>query len=168
MSLCRILRPYYKLFKRSKSLSSLSSYRDRSFYKYFVDFQTRLRDNDCYGHVNYVVYGEWIDSTIDKFLIEQCSFDHSKSSLLDYVVYSHCEYYSPISYPSIISAGLFVKRIGKSSVDYQVGIFENNKSLKASAVGGFASVFVDRMNQRPHSIDEQLRKQLLSISNIIQ
>ena len=87
-----------------------------------------------------------------------------KSRLIGLVVRSYCDYYVPICYPSKISAGLVVKRIGNSSVDYCVGIFENCESNKASAVGGFTHVFVDRLTNRPHSIDEQMKKKLLSIS----
>ena len=117
-----------------------------------------MRDNDYYGHVNNVVYAEWIDTIIDRFLLENCSLDPLKSPLLSFVAYSYCEYFSPLSYPARISAGLFVKRIGNSSADFQVGIFENDKCLKASAVGGFAHVFVDRINQRSQKINDEMRK----------
>ena len=101
-------------------------------------------------------------------MIEKCSLEPLKSPVIGYVVSSYCEYYSPVSYPSNVLAGLFVKRIGNSSVDYQVGIFEPNSTFKASAVGGFTHVFVDRINNRPQAIDQQMKKQLLSISNIVQ
>ncbi len=61
--------------------------------------------------------------------------------------------------------GLFVSRIGNSSVDYTVGIFENKQSLKASSVGGFTHVFVDRINNRPRSLDDLFRNKLVEISN---
>ncbi|CAF1399492.1 unnamed protein product, partial [Rotaria magnacalcarata] len=32
---------YYPLFKRQKSSTTKSDFRDRSLYKYFVDFETR-------------------------------------------------------------------------------------------------------------------------------
>jgi acyl-CoA thioester hydrolase len=119
-----------------------------------------------YGHVNNVVYAEWIDSIVNNYLIEKCSFNPLKSSIIGFVVSSYCSYYSPISYPSKISIGLFVKRIGNSFVDYKVGIFEDNIIEKASAVGGFTHVFVDRINNRPKTIDELFKKKLLDISNL--
>ncbi|CAF5163713.1 unnamed protein product, partial [Rotaria magnacalcarata] len=70
---------YYPLFKRQKSSTTKSDFRDRSLYKYFVDFETRWRDNDIYGHVNNVVYGEWVDSIVNKYLIEKCSLEPLKS-----------------------------------------------------------------------------------------
>jgi acyl-CoA thioester hydrolase len=120
-----------------------------------------------YGHVNNAVYGEWIDSIVNHYLIKKCSLNPLKSPIIGFVVSSYCSYYSPISYPDQISIGLFVKRIGNSSVDYTVGIFENCESKKASAVGGFTHVFVDRINRRPQKIDDEMKKKLLSISNLI-
>ncbi len=120
-----------------------------------------------YGHVNNAVYGEWIDSIVNHYLIKKCSLNPLKSPIIGFVVSSYCSYYSPISYPDQISVGLFVKRIGNSSVDYTVGIFENCESEKASAVGGFTHVFVDRINRRPQKIDDEMKKKLLSISNLI-
>jgi acyl-CoA thioester hydrolase len=117
-----------------------------------------------YGHVNNVVYGEWIDSVVNQYLIERCSFEPVKACLVGFVVSSHCDYYSPISYPSIISAGLFVRRLGNSSVDYRVGIFANREEQTASAVGGFTHVFVNRTSGRPQTIPDDMRRILLSIS----
>jgi len=85
-----------------------------------------------YGYVNNVIYGEWIDSVVNQYLIEKCSFNSLKFLLIGIAVESYCFYYSPILYPSKISVGLFVKRIGNSSVDCTFGIFENNQSEKAS------------------------------------
>jgi acyl-CoA thioester hydrolase len=73
----------------------------------------RWRDNDVYGHVNNVVYGEWINSIVNQYLIEKCFLQPFSSPLIGFVVSSHCEYYSPISYPAILNAVLFIKRIGK-------------------------------------------------------
>ena len=109
---------------------------------------------------------EWIDSIVNKYLIEKCNLNPLKSPLIGFVVYSYCSYYNPISYPSTISAGLLVKRIGNSSVDYLVGIFDKEENLKASAVGGFTHVFVDRITSRPHSLNNEMKKELLSISNL--
>ena len=114
--------------------------------------------------MNNVVYGEWIDSIVNKYLIEECSLQPSSSSLIGFVVRSDCEFYSPISYPKKISVGLVVQRIGNSSVDYRVGIFaDEEKETKASAVGGFTHVFVNRQTQKSASIPSQMRWKLVRI-----
>jgi len=118
-----------------------------------------------YGHINNVVYGEWIDTIVNNYLIEKCSFNPLKSPSIGFVVSSYCYYYSPLSYPSIVDVGLFVSRIGNSSVDYKIGIFENKESLKASSVGGFTHVFVDRITNRPKALDDFFKTKLIEISN---
>ena len=118
-----------------------------------------------YGHVNNVVYGQWIDTIVNNYLIEKCLFNPLKSSSMGFVVSSYCNYYSPISYPSIVHLGLFVKRIGNSSVDYTVGIFHSKESLKASSVGGFTHVFVHRTTNRPQPLDKFFREKLIEISD---
>ena len=129
-----------------------------------VDY--RWCDNDMYGHVNNVVYGQWIDTIVNNYFIEKCSFNPLKSSTMGFVVSSYCNYYQSISYPSNVLLGLFVKSIGNSSVDYTVGIFHSQQSQKASAVGGFRHVFVDRTTNRPKSLEKSFRDRLIEISNI--
>lgn len=118
-----------------------------------------------YGHVNNVVYGQWIDSIVNNYLIEKCLFNPMKSSTVGFVVSSYCNYYNPICYPSIVQLGLFVKRIGNSSVDYTVGIFDTKESFKASSVGGFTHVFVDRISNRPKTLEKHFREKLIEISH---
>jgi len=117
-----------------------------------------------YGHVNNVVYYEWIDSIVNSYLIEKCSLNPLKSDSIGFVVSSYCHFYSPISYPNKVNLGLLVLKIGNSSVDYQIGIFDNDQSLKASSVGGFRHVFVDRNSSRPKKLDEHFRENLSKIS----
>jgi acyl-CoA thioester hydrolase len=118
--------------------------------------------------VNNVVYNEWIDTIVNKYLIEKCSLDPLKSNLVGFVVSSYCSYYSPLSYPSKIDAGLFVKKIGNSSVDSCVGIFKNSESKLACAVGGFTHVFVNKKTSRPDRIDDLMRKKsFINIKSMI-
>ena len=119
-----------------------------------------------YGHVNNVVYGQWIDTIVNNYLIEKCSFNPMKSSSIGFVVSSYCNYYKSISYPSNVSLGLFVKTIGNSSVDYTVGIFDSSESEKASSVGGFRHVFVDRITNRSKPLEKSFRDKLIEIIHI--
>ncbi len=151
----------FQIFKLGKLITKKSENKNYNLIK------IRWRDNDIYGHVNNVVYGEWIDSIVNHYLIEKCSFNPLKSSSIGLVVSSHCFYYSPISYPSKISVGLFIPRIGKSSVDYKVGIFQNSECDLASSVGGFTHVFVDRITNRPKTLENLFKIKLLEISNIL-
>ena len=47
----------------------------RGDYSHFLQIPTRWMDNDVYGHVNNVIYYSWIDTVVNRFLIDQGGFD---------------------------------------------------------------------------------------------
>jgi acyl-CoA thioester hydrolase len=53
-----------------------------------------------------------------------------------------------MGFPALIDLGLRVKKLGKSSVTYEIGVFERGVE-DVKAVGEFVHVFVDRESRRP-------------------
>ena len=45
----------------------------KSDYPFFYKLSTRWKDNDVYGHINNVVYYEYFDTAVNKWLIEKVS-----------------------------------------------------------------------------------------------
>jgi acyl-CoA thioester hydrolase len=80
----------------------------------------------------------------------QCRLDPPTSSLIGLVVHSHCDYLAPVGFPALIDLGLRVKKLGKSSVTYEIGVFERGVE-EVKAVGEFVHVFVDRESRRPRT-----------------
>ena len=134
----------------------------RASYRYFTDITTRWMDNDIYGHVNNVVYYSYFDSVANKYLIEEGGLDIKNSQVVGFVVASNCQYTSPIAYPQAIEAGLRVNRLGNSSVEYGIGIFQQGSSV-ASAMGTFTHVFVDRSTDKPVAIPASIRSALEAV-----
>ena len=134
----------------------------RASYRYFTDITTRWMDNDIYGHVNNVVYYSYFDSVANKYLIEEGGLDIKDSQVVGFVVASNCQYKSPIAYPQAIEAGLRVNRLGNSSVEYGIGIFQQDSSV-ASAMGTFTHVFVDRSTDKPVAIPASIRSALEAV-----
>ena len=64
------------------------------------------------------------------------------------MVHSHCDYFGSVAFPSVVDLGLRVSKLGKSSVAYEVGVFERGAD-DVRAVGGFTHVFVDRDKNKP-------------------
>ena len=64
------------------------------------------------------------------------------------MVHSQCDYFGSVAFPSVVDLGLRVSKLGKSSVTYEVGVFERGAD-DVRAVGGFTHVFVDRVKNRP-------------------
>jgi acyl-CoA thioester hydrolase len=69
-----------------------------------------------------------------------------------------------VAYPSVVDLGLRVLKLGKSSVLYEVGIFEQGQDT-VKAVGGFIHVFVEQDSRRPakEGMDPTIRDGLQQI-----
>ena len=134
----------------------------RSDYSYFKNITTRWADNDIYGHINNVVYYSYFDTVANQYLIEFADFNPVSAPVIGVIVHSNCNYIKAIAYPDKIEAGLTVKKLGRSSVTYGIGIFRQGESA-ACAYGEFVHVFVNRRNNLPMSIPTKIRESLQKI-----
>lgn len=105
-------------------------------------------DNDQYSHLNNSIYYFLFDSVVNTYLIKHCGLVPATSSLIGLVVHSHCDYFAPITFPAVAELALRVVKLGKSSVTYEIGVFEQGKD-EVCAVGEFVHVFVDSQSRRP-------------------
>ena len=92
-------------------------------------------------------------------MIENTGLNIQDSPIVGYVVHSSCNYLSGISYPGIIDVGIVVKKLGKTSVTYEIGIFKDEEN-KVSAYGEFVHVFVNRSEKKPVSIPDNILQSL--------
>jgi acyl-CoA thioester hydrolase len=133
----------------------------RTQYKYWLDIQTRWDDADVYNHVNNVKYYAYFDTVINHFLIYHAGLvlgNHHHNKPIGFCVSSSCEFFVPIEYPQIVQAGIFISKISKSSVKYEIGIFtKQQQQLNVTttlhdpcrAHGTFVHVFVDPITRKP-------------------
>lgn len=134
----------------------------RAAYRHFQTITTRWLDNDAYGHVNNTVYYTWFDTVVNTFLIQNHVLDIEKGASIGLVVETQCNYFSSVTYPDEIHAGLRVGKLGNSSVHYEVGIFRNHDNI-ACAQGHLVHVYVDRVKRRPAQVPADMRKLLQTI-----
>ena len=134
--------------------------RDR--YPHFLAIPTRWIDNDIYGHINNVVYYEFFDTAVNGYLIAQGALDIAKGEVIGLVVETHCNYFSPLSFPQNVEAGLRVAHLGTSSVRYEIGLFEKGDDT-AAAQGHFVHVYVDRDTRRPVALPTLLSEALVPL-----
>lgn len=87
------------------------------------------------------------DSIINTYLITHCAFSPQHSRTIGVVVHSSCDYFGSVAFPAILDLGLRVSKLGKSSVTYEVGVFEQGKE-EVKVVGGYAHVFVEREGRK--------------------
>jgi len=129
--------------------------RQRDFYRHFSSISTRWMDNDAYGHINNVVYYSYFDTVVNRYLIEAGVLDVVHSPVIGLVVETQCNYFTPLSFPQAVHAGLRVARLGSSSVRYEIGLFAADQD-SCAACGHFVHVYVDRANRRPASLPAPL------------
>ena len=120
----------------------------RDGYPHFETISTRWMDNDVYGHVNNVVYYSFFDTAVNRYLIERGALDPAAGEVIGLVVETQCNYFSPLSFPQPVQAGLRVAHAGRSSVRYEIALFAHGQE-RAAAAGHFVHVYVDRFNRRP-------------------
>lgn len=128
----------------------------RAGYRHFHTIATRWMDNDAYGHVNNVVYYSYFDTVVNGYLIRAGVLDIEHGEVIGLVVETQCRYFSELSFPQTVHAGLRVARLGTSSVRYEIGIFADEDPL-ACAQGHFIHVYVDRATRRPTPLPAPLR-----------
>ena len=128
-----------------------------SDFRYVLTIPTRWIDNDVYGHVNNVVYYAYFDTVINRWLIDEGGLDIHKSDAIGVCVESQCRYLRAAAFPDELRAGLRVTKIGRTSVVYEIGIFERGGLC---ATGSFVHVFVERGSRAPTAIPAPIRDSL--------
>ena len=152
--------------------------RRRSDYVYFLTYRTRWfvavlpkmalfhgklsrprSDNDQYSHMNNAVYNQLYDSIVNEYLANHCGLQATVSPVIGLVVSSFSEFYRPVAYPQMLELGLRVSRLGKRSVTYEVGVFEEGVETVAAA-GGSTHVFVGSGSRKAVDMSKEIREGL--------
>jgi acyl-CoA thioester hydrolase len=124
-------------------------------YPHRAAIPTRWADNDIYGHVNNVEYYAFFDTAINAWLIREGGLDIHAGPVIGLCAESHCEFRAALAFPEVVSAGLRVAHLGRSSVRYEIGLFGEDGAL--AATGWFVHVFVERSSRRPAEIPAGVR-----------
>jgi acyl-CoA thioester hydrolase len=114
--------------------------RDR--YVHWERVTTRWADIDVYGHMNNARYFEIIDTVVNNHMDRSLGVDIRTLPVVAVVAEVGCRYFAEVGYPDPVDVGLYVERLGRSSVVYKVGIFQGDGD-EASAEGTFVHVYVD-------------------------
>ena len=137
--------------------------KNKGDYIFFKSYQTRWRDNDVYGHINNVVFYEFVDSLVNYWLNISGALKVPNDEIIGLVVRTQCDYFSQIEFPNKITCGLKVGRIGKTSVTYEVGLFKPRQFYCAAQVS-FVHVYVDSSERKPTLLPETLVNALSTIT----
>jgi len=128
----------------------------RGDFKVLMPIATRWMDNDHYGHVNNVAYYSFFDTAVNGYLITATGTDVRQLPAIGIVAESSCRFFSSVSFPDTVHAGLGLERVGARSVVYTIALFRNQDD-EACALGRFVHVYVDRETRRPVEIPPEIR-----------
>ena len=131
----------------------------RDHYHAFSTLTTRWIDNDIYGHMNNAVHYQLFDTAVNGHLLEQGALDPRGGAGVFLVVETGCQYFSELAFPDLVTAGIKLRKLGTSSVTYEVGLFRGD-AQSAAAQGHFVHVYVDRKTRRPMAMGGALRSLL--------
>ena len=131
----------------------------RDNYPHFLKVPTRWMDNDVYGHVNNVTYYSYFDTVVNEFLVRFTGLDYRRKDPVGMVVETGCRFHSEIAFPDMIDVGLRVRRLGNSSITYEIGIFKEGVDTP-SATGHFVHVYVRPGEMKPVSVPDRVREGL--------
>ena len=114
----------------------------RTAYGYFFQIPTRWKDNDVYGHLNNVESYSFFDTVINRYLIAEGGLDIHRGQVIGLCVESHCKFLRPMSFPSVIDAGLRVAHLGRTSVRYEIGLFPRARPRRPRRAGSCTSSWI--------------------------
>lgn len=134
----------------------------RADYAQFKQMTTRWRDNDVYGHMNNVVFYEYVDTAVNGWLIENAGLDIPGGEVVGLVVETSCTYHASLGFPEPLDIGLRVSRIGNTSVTFEIGMFALEEQ-QAAAEARFTHVYVDAKTRRPVPLPQKFRNSLQTL-----
>ena len=120
---------------------------------------TRWSDNDMFGHLNNAVYLELFDSVLNAWMHEATGIDENVAPTLGVVAETSCRYYREVSFPVTVDVGVRSRRLGRTSVVFEFGVFLPEDQAIA-AHGLWAQVYVDRGTRRPVPVPDAVRSHL--------
>ncbi|MCW2594345.1 MAG: acyl-CoA thioester hydrolase [Pseudonocardiales bacterium] len=128
------------------------------------ELPTRWSDDDTYGHVNNVVHYLMFDTAVNGWLIEASGTDIRRLPAIGLVVETSCRYFAELRFPEVVTAGVALEKLGRTSVVYRLALFGAGSDAPA-AVGRFVHVYVDRDDRRPTLVPPEIRTALKQLSS---
>ena len=123
---------------------------------------TRWADDDTYQHVNNVVHYAMFDTAVNGWLIEASGVDIRELPAVGLVVETSCRYFAELRFPVVVTAGLAVEHVGRSSIVYRLALFGD--ADEPAAVGRFVHVYVDRATRQPTPLPHEIRTAVSQLS----
>lgn len=133
-------------------------------YAAWYTITTRWEDEDVYGHVNNVVYYSFFDTAVNGWLIEATGVDIRRLDAYGIVAETSCRFLRELRFPGEVRAGLRVERLGRTSVVYEIALFQGS-GAEPAALGRFVHVYVSGPDREPTPVPDLIREVLRPLSS---
>lgn len=130
----------------------------REHFSYSFEIATRWSDFDMLQHLNNVQYYRYFECVIMHYLTS-IGENLVTDPIVPLTVETSCNFRKPIAVAESVDARIRVTRLGNSSVQYEIGLFEKDND-SPSAFGHFVHVYVDRNTDKPTEIPDWIRSKL--------
>lgn len=129
----------------------------QSAYPWRMETVLQWADSDLYGHLNNVAYLKYFDTALNMALIDHQALDLSADAKdpIGLVVQNGAQFFSEVTFPSRLTIGARVEKIGRTSLTWGFGLFAGDEDLCA-ARGSYVHVYVDRITRRPVALTHAL------------
>jgi acyl-CoA thioester hydrolase len=134
----------------------------RSDFPVLRSLPTRWSDDDTYGHVNNVIHYLMFDTAVNGWLIEASGVDIRELPAIGLVVETSCKYFAELRFPEVVTAGIALETLGKTSIVYSLALFGESGEGPA-AVGRFVHVYVGRDDHRPTRVPEEIQRAIAQL-----
>ncbi len=91
--------------------------------------------------------------------MREADLDYRSSAAVGVVVETGCQFHGEIAFPDTLDVGIRVRRLGTTSVTYEIGIFRQSREDPA-ATGHFVHVYVRHGEMTPVPIPDKARAAL--------
>ena len=139
----------------------------RENYPFFYSHRVRYSEIDMQGIVFNSRYLDYFDAAITEYM-RHCGFNYvtdAKNTDKDFhLVKAGVEFLKPVPYDADIEIGVRVGRIGKSSLTWELGLFQES-SETLSTIGEIIWVYTDSETHQSILIPDERRKQLTEPPN---
>lgn len=127
-------------------------------YGWHYETAPQWADSDVYGHVNNVAYLNYFDTALNVALLKHGALNLARTARgpIGLVVQNGAQFFREITFPAQLSVGVRVEAIGRTSLTWGFGLFDNARGVCA-ARGRFVHVYVDRTTRRPLPLTPELR-----------
>lgn len=123
--------------------------------RYDIPIEMRFSDLDIYGHVNGVVYFDYLEAARVRLLSEQFR-ELTDSGIQLLVARAECDYRIPILYNDTVVVSVTIARIGETSFDLEYCI--HDRAGKSYATAKTIMVCYDSVRKATTTVPQAIRE----------